>query len=162
MLGMWDILCQSSPLSFLHRFSRCGHPPILNVLSAVRFCSSSGIDIRLGHFQSASAEKISLHSSRCPDDGEQLDVEYPLAMKLTSDSSWYINPQVQLNIEFPQTKSRICCTNEWINSVVKISLANHSLVRTKDYYTPLCTVSVMNVSSGVLLEDFRSCHNIQD
>ena len=47
MSGMWEILCQSSPLSFLHRLSRCGHFIITNLLSAVRFCSSSGIDIRL-------------------------------------------------------------------------------------------------------------------
>jgi len=31
-------------------FQDWGHPLILNVLSAVRFCSSSGIDIRLGQF----------------------------------------------------------------------------------------------------------------
>ena len=79
-----------------------------------------------------------------------------MAMKLTSDTPQYINPQVQLNIEFPQTKSRICCSSKSIKFVVKISPANHSLARTKNYYTPICTVFVMNVSSGVLLEDFRS------
>ena len=53
-LGMWEILCQSSPICFLHLFSKMGHPTIRSVCKEVRAPIPSGNDSKLGQYQISS------------------------------------------------------------------------------------------------------------
>lgn len=105
------------------------------------------------------AKQIVCHNSRFAEYGDELDVEYPLAMKLAMDIYQDITPQVQLNIEFPQIKSKMPHTSQSITSSVKISLQNQTFERTQNGKSKVCVDSVNNVASGFLLEDFGAYYS---
>ena len=80
-------------------------------------------------------------------------------MKLALDIYQDITPQVQLNIEFPQIKSKMPHTSQSITSSVKISLQNQTFERTQNDNSKICVYSVNNVASGFLLEDFGAYYS---